>query len=169
MRIRVLVMVLSFFCTAIVLQAQVIRSGDEALVRQIKQSEKKYKLIYIHCNYCLASQIRYPKVIKGTENNKDIEVFVISAQDSEEVAQYADTCRVKSKIYLINQKRKRRWVSFYNPIKATCKFLKKQFDINSDEMGASDFCILDKNNKVIAQTSWEMKDDEYFNMLSSKN
>ena len=32
-------------------------------------------------------------------------------------------------------------------------------------MGASDFCILDKDNKIISQTNWEMQDDEYFVML----
>ncbi|KAA3691348.1 hypothetical protein [Bacteroides salyersiae] len=147
------------------LQAQIANIGDEMLAQQIKQSDKNYKLIYVFCNYCQASQIRYPEVVKATQDNENIDVFFICAQDSIEVAQYADTCKVTSVMYLINQKRKRKLVSFYNPIKATCKYLKKQLGINSDKMGASDFCILDKDNKIISQTNWEMQDDEYFVML----
>ena len=134
-------------------------------LEQIKQSDKSYKLIYVFCNYCQASQIRYPEVVKATRNNENIDVFFICAQDSLEVVQYTDTCKVTSAMYLINQNRKRKLVSFYNPIKATCKYLKKQLGVNSDKMGASDFCILDINNKPIAQTNWEMKDDEYFELL----
>ncbi|UYI66038.1 hypothetical protein [Bacteroides ovatus] len=147
------------------LQAQIKNVGDEMLAEQIKQSDKSYKLIYVFCNYCQASQIRYPEVVKATRNNENIDVFFICAQDSLEVVQYTDTCKVTSAMYLINQNRKRKLVSFYNPIKATCKYLKKQLGVNSDKMGASDFCILDINNKPIAQTNWEMKDDEYFELL----
>ncbi len=68
-------------------------------------------------------------------------------------------------MYVINQNRKRKMVSFYNPIKATCKFLKKQLGVDTDKMGASDFCVLDKDNKVIAQTNWAMNDEDYFKLL----
>lgn len=146
------------------LHAQIKSIGDDALIERIRKSDRNHKLVYIFCNYCQASQIRYPEVVKATQNNKDVEVFFICAQDSFEVAQYADTCKVTSAMYLINQNRKRKLVSFYNPIKATCKYLKK-LGINSDKMGASDFCVIDKDNKVIAQTNWEMKDDEYFKLL----
>ncbi len=43
----------------------------------------------------------------------------------------------------------------------------KKLGINSDKMGASDFCIIDKGNKIISQTNWEMKDDEYFKQLNA--
>lgn len=147
------------------LSAQVLNIGDEALIEKIRQSDKSYKVVYIFCNYCEASQVRYPQVVKAARSVKDADVFFICAQDSLEVAQYADTCRVKSAMYLINQNRKRKMVSFYNPIKAACKYLKKGLGVNSDRMGASDFCVLDRDNKVIAQTNWEMKNDEYFKLL----
>lgn len=156
---------LILLCIGSNLQAQIKNIGDEMLVEKIKRSDKNYKLIYIFCNYCLSSQTRYPEVVKATENNKDVEVFFICAQDSSEIALYADTCKVASAMYLINQHRKRKLVSFYNPIKATCKYLKKQLGVNSDKMGASDFCILNKDNKIISQTNWEMKDAEYFKLL----
>lgn len=147
------------------LNAQVLNIGDEALIEKIRQSDKSYKVVYIFCNYCEVSQVRYPAVVKAARDAKDADVFFICAQDSLEVAQYADTCQVKSAMYLINQNRKRKMVSFYNPIKAACKYLKKGLGVNSDRMGASDFCVLDRDNKVIAQTNWEMKNDEYFKLL----
>lgn len=156
---------LILLCITTNLHAQLVDIGDDKLAEQIKQSDKSYKLIYIFCNYCEVSQIRFPEVAKMTQNNKQIDTFFICAQDSFEITQYADTCETASTMYLINQQRKRKLVSFYNPIKATCKYLKKKLNINSDKMGASDFCILDKNNNVIAQTNWEMKDDEYFKLL----
>ncbi|MGI6815185.1 hypothetical protein ACMYZ8_09890 [Bacteroides sp. KG156] len=156
---------LILLCLTSNLHAQLVGIGDDELAEQIRQSDKNYKLIYIFCNYCEVSQIRYPEVAKIAQNNKQIDTFFICAQDSFEIAQYADTCETASTMYLINQQRKKKLVSFYNPIKATCKYLKKKLNINSDRMGASDFCILDKNNNVIAQTNWEMKDDEYFKLL----
>lgn len=157
---------LILLCITTNIHAQIENIGDETLAEKIKQSDKSYKLIYIFCNYCQISQTRYPEIVKATQNSKDVEVFFICAQDSSEVAQYADTCKVTSTMYLINQYRKRKLVSFYNPIKAICKYLKKQLEINSDKMGASDFCIIDKDNKIIAQTNWEMKDTEYFKLLN---
>lgn len=156
---------LILLCLSNNIQAQIENIGDEMLAEKIKQSDKGYKLIYIFCDYCQISQVRYPAVVKAVQNNKDVEVFFVCAQDSSEVAQYVDTCKVTSTMYLINQNRKRKLMSFYNPIKATCKYLKKHLGINSDKMGASDFCIIDKDGKVVTQTNWEMKDTEYFELL----
>lgn len=165
MRTIYILLVLSCL-TSINLDAQILNIGDDSLIQRIQQSKRSHKLIYIFCNYCQVSQIRYPEVVKATQNNKDIEVFFICAQDSSEIAEYVDTCSVTSMMYLINQNRKRKLVSFYNPIKASCKYLKKGFGINSEKMGASDFCIIGRDNKVIVQTNWEMKDDDYFKLLN---
>lgn len=132
---------LILLCLSDNIHAQIENMGDEMLAEKIKQSDKSYKLIYIFCDYCQISQVRYPAVVKAVQNNKDVEVFFVCAQDSSEVAQYVDTCKV------------------------TCKYLKKHFGINSDKMGASDFCVIDKDDKVVAQTNWEMKDTEYFELL----
>lgn len=156
---------LILLCAAPHLHAQIIDMGDDALAERIKRSDKEYKLIYIFCDYCQPSQVLYPEVVKASQNNKNMDVFFICAQDSFEVAQYADTCKVTSAMYLINQNRKRRLISFYNPIKAACKFLKKRLNVNTDKMGASSFCILDRNNKVIVQTGWETKNSESLEML----
>ena len=56
-------------------------------------------------------------------------------------------------------------ISFYIPIKATCKYLKKRLGIDTAKMGASDFCILDKDGKIIIQTDWETDNNEYFRLL----
>lgn len=165
-KMKLIYILFILLCITTNTHAQIENIGDETLMEKIKQSDKSYKLIYIFCNYCQVSQTRYPEVVKAVQNNKNVEVFFICAQDSSEIALYADTCKVTSSMYLINQYRKRKRVSFYNPIKATCKYLKKQLEINTDKMGASDFCIIDKENKIIAQTDWEMKDAEYFKLLN---
>lgn len=144
--------------------AQILNIGDTQTANLILRSNKNYKLIYIFCNYCQASKNRFSKVAEFGLNN-NIESYFICAQDSFEVADYIDTCKIKPTMYMINQNRKRKLISFYNPIKATCKFLKKHFNINVSKMGASDFFILDKNNKIIKQSNWEMKDEEYFLLL----
>lgn len=41
------------------LNAQVLNIGDEALIEKIRQSDKSYKVVYIFCNYCEVSQVRY--------------------------------------------------------------------------------------------------------------
>ncbi|WP_418212873.1 hypothetical protein [Bacteroides difficilis] len=51
--------------------------------------------------------------------------------------------------------------------KSCMQISEKKLGINSDKMGASDFCIIDKGNKIISQTNWEMKDDEYFKQLNA--
>jgi hypothetical protein len=164
MRIVYLLLILSCMMTER-LYAQITCIGDEDLVSKVQNSDKRYKFIYVFCNYCQASQVRYPEVVKLIHDNKDMDSFFICAQDSSEIAEYVDTCKVASTMYVINQNRKRKMVSFYNPIKATCKFLKKQLGVDTDKMGASDFCVLDKDNKVIAQTNWAMNDEDYFKLL----
>ena len=168
MRMKSLFMLIALLvlpCTN--MRSQIQNIGNEKLIENILKSDKEYKLIYVFCNYCQASQVRYPKVVKSIQDNKNIAAYFICAQDSSEIADYVDTCQVKSTMYLIDQNRKRKLISFYNPIKAACKFLKKNLHINSDKMGASDFCILDKENKIIVQTNWDMKDEEYFKLLDS--
>lgn len=161
---------LLFIIAPLNLFSQIQSYSDQELSDQIKSSSKKYKVIYIFCDYCFASQHRYPMVVEALQkNNSEIDFFPICAQDSAEIAAYADTCKVSSKMYLINQDRKRKKISFYNPIKVECKFLKKTLNINSDKMGASDICVLDKDNHIIFQTNWEMKDDEYFKLLNKLN
>lgn len=165
MKMKLIYTLLILWCMLPQLHAQIINMGDEALAERIKRSDKEYKLIYIFCDYCQPSQVLYPEVVKATQSNKDMDVFFLCAQDSFEVAQYVDTCKVASAMYLINQNRKRRLISLYNPIKAACKFLKKRLNVNTDKMGASSFCILDRNNKVIVQTGWETKKDESLELL----
>lgn len=142
--------------------SQVLNLGEEALVNKIKNSKKDYKLIYIFCNYCQASQERFPQVAKRLQENDQIDFFPICGQDSFEIATYMDTCRITAPTYLINQNRKRKMISFYNPIKAACRFIEKNFPIKADKMGASAFFILNKENQVIIQTDWSTKDEEYY-------
>lgn len=118
---------LILLCTATQsVSAQILNLGDEVVVEKIKHSDKQFKLIYIFCNYCQISIERYPKVVQTAQNNKNIEAFFICAQDSSDIVLYTDTCKMKAPMYLINQDRKRKMISFYNPIKATCKYLKKK-------------------------------------------
>lgn len=43
--------------------------------------------------------------------------------------------------------------------------LEKRLGIDTAKMGASDFCILDKDGKIIIQTDWETDNNEYFRLL----
>ncbi|MBV3867275.1 hypothetical protein [Phocaeicola coprocola] len=43
--------------------------------------------------------------------------------------------------------------------------MKKRLGIDTAKMGASDFCILDKDGKIIIQTDWETDNNEYFRLL----
>ena len=43
--------------------------------------------------------------------------------------------------------------------------LEKKTGIDTAKMGASDFCILDKDGKIIIQTDWETDNNEYFRLL----
>lgn len=77
MKVVYTLLVLMYIATNIHVQIENI--GDETLAEKTKQSDKSYKLIYIFCNYCQISQIRYPEVVKATQNNKDVDVFFICA------------------------------------------------------------------------------------------
>lgn len=147
--------------------SQIIHPGDEQLATNIKDSNKKYKIIYIFCDYCQPSVERLPRLIElVNKHSESIELFPICAQDSVEVATYLEQNQATTPFYLINQERKRKKISFYNPIKATCKYIERYFNVSADKMGASDFFILDQDNKSFAQTNWEMKDEEYFRILN---
>lgn len=162
----------TYFCILFLLlgsinaYSQVVNLGDELLVNKIKESDKKYKVIYIFCDYCQPSIERLPQLLDLVNKNSDsIDLFPVCAQDSAEVAAYIEKYQAVIPFFLINQDRKRKRISFYNPIKATCKYIERNFKIPIDKMGASDFCILDKDNMPLVQTNWEMKDEEYFNIL----
>lgn len=162
---------LSFFfvgiCCLLSCHAQFHVVTDAELTALIKGSEKKYRLLYIFCDYCKPSIERFPKVVEWADLNKEVELFVICAQDAGEVNAYLQKYPVKAKFYLINSNRKRRAISFYNPIKAACKYLTKELGIPTDKMRASALCALDKEGKLLMQTSWEMNDEEYFEALWS--
>lgn len=165
MSVKNLIGIIFFSLIITNIQAQIRNLGDNQTAELIMKSDKDYKLIYIFCNYCQTSS--FPKVVEMTQGCDNVEAFFICAQDSFEVAEYMDTCSVKTSMYLINQNRKRRLISFYNPIKATCKFMEKYFNMDTSKMGASGFCILNKDNQVIKQTNWEMKDEECFLLLKN--
>ncbi len=152
-----------FSCTY--LYSQINISSDKALTDTILHSPQPYKLIYILCDYCQPSVERFPKVIEQVKCHKDIALFPICAQDSQEVVTYLEKYRLGTPVYLINQNRKRKLIDFYNPIKAVCKFLDRQLNIPTEKMGASDYCLLDKDNQVILRTNWEMQDDLYYGQL----
>lgn len=137
--------------------------NEQTLVNTILQDSSKYKIIYIYCNYCQISVERFPKLCNFVKSNKDFNLFPICAQDSTELLE--DHNEYNHTIHFINQGRKRKAISFYNPIKATCKFLKNNFKVDIKKMGASDYIIIDKNNNIIEQTNWEMKDSEYMKIL----
>lgn len=144
-------------------QVQII--DNDSLKNAIVHSEKPYKLIYILCDYCQPSVERFPELLKILKENTDVALFPICAQDSQEIAAYLKRASFAETIYLINQKRKNKIISFYNPIKFTCKYLNKQLGISTEMMGASDYCLLDKDNNLILQTNWDMPDSLYFNQL----
>ena len=144
-------------------QTRVIE-GD-ALKNLIVRSEKPYKLVYIFCDYCQASVERFPQVLKTLKENNDVELFAVCAQGSGEVASYVEENKITETIYMINQDRKKRLIDFYNPVQYTCGFMEELFGISAEKMGASDFCVLDKDNRVIVQTDYEMTDAVYFDKL----
>lgn len=147
--------------------SQAVNMGDELLADKIKESDKKYKIIYVFCDYCQPSVERLPHLLELVDKNRDsIDLFPICAQDSAEVAAYIEKNQTIMPFYLINQDRKRKRISFYNPIKATCKYIERNFKVSINKMGASDYCIFDQSNTLVVQTNWEMKDEEYFNMLN---
>ena len=159
----VYILVVLLYATNIYGQVEIV--SDEMLTQKIKHSDKEYKLICIFCNYCTGVEHRYSEVVKEARNNKNMEAFFICAQDGGEIAQNDSFEKMGMNVYLINQLRKRKLISFYNPIKAAAKYLKTYLGVDSEEMGASAFCILDKENKVIVQTNWKMEDDEYFRTM----
>ncbi len=69
MRIVYLLLILSCMMTER-LYAQITCIGDEDLVSKVQNSDKRYKFIYVFCNYCQASQVRYPEVVKLIHDNK---------------------------------------------------------------------------------------------------
>ncbi len=145
--------------------SQVRIVDNDSLKSVITASDKPYKLIYVFCDYCRPSVERFPKLLEVLKGNSDVALFPICAQGYGEVAEYLKRNGFSETIYLINQKRKIKMIDLYNPIKFTCKLLHKQLDIPTDKMGASDYCLLDKDNKVVLQTNWEMPDSLYFGQL----
>lgn len=139
--------------------------NEQILVNTILQDNSKYKILYIYCNYCQISVERFPKLCKFVKSNENFKLFPICAQDSTELLDYRN--EYNQTIHFINQGRKRKAISFYNPIKATCKFLKKNFDVDIKKIGASDYIIIDRNNNIIKQTDWDMNDSDYLNQLYS--
>lgn len=54
---------------------------------------------------------------------------------------------------------------FLQSDKSHMQVLEKRLGIDTAKMGASDFCILDKDGKIIIQTDWETDNNEYFRLL----
>lgn len=142
--------------------AQILLVENEQLTTLIKQSEKKYKLLYVFCDYCQPSVERFPRLVERLKDNRLVDFFPICAQDSADVNSFIKNHPVKSVFYIINSNRKRKIIDLYNPIKATCKYLTKELNVRTKEMGASDVCILNEKNEVVWQSNWEMSDAEYW-------
>lgn len=145
--------------------SQVRIVDNDSLKSVITASDKPYKLIYVFCDYCRPSVERFPKLLEMLKGKTDVALFPVCAQGYGEVAEYLKRNGFSETIYLINQKRKNRLISLYNPIDFTCKLLKKQLGLPTEKMGASGYCLLDKDNKVLLHTNWEMSDSVYFGQL----
>lgn len=147
--------------------SQIKTFNDQPLADTILCSPQPLKIIYILCDYCQSSIERFPKVLEKVKMHKSIAFFPICAQDSLEIAEYLNRNSLSTPIYLINQHRKRKLISFYNPIKAVCKYLTKWLKISTEKTGASDYFILNKNNQIILSTNYDMQDEQYFKLLEN--
>lgn len=146
-------------------RAQVLHRGDHILATEIKQSAKKYKLLYVYCGWCKYSVERYPRVASMVEGHADIAFYPISAQDSVEADGYMRKYGIRYPLYVIDQGRRRKMIDLHNPIDVVCKYLTREFGFDTSRMGGSDFVLLDKDNHVLMQTDWDMNTDESLRRL----
>lgn len=152
-------------CHCVYSHSQINVLSDKTLTDSITRSSKPYKLVYILCDYCQPSVERFPELLNRLKEHENVAIFPVCAQDIAAVSAYMGRSSLSVPVYLINLNRKRRLIDFYNPIKAVCKYMDKCLGVSTEKMGASDYCLLDKDNNVILRTDWEMQDSLYFGQL----
>jgi L-rhamnose mutarotase len=146
-----------------------IRTNSSELQSKIKNSEKKYKLIWIFCYYCHASQVQFPETVKYVNSRDDIDFYAICDNEhaDKNAVKYLQKELYKGSIYVLLTDKKRKLISvrslkyiesFIKSICSSCDYKK---------MGASNYLIFDKENNVIAHTTYETDDVEYWKILEN--
>jgi hypothetical protein len=146
-----------------------VSTNESDLQSKIKNSEKKYKIVWIFCYYCYASQVNFPKVIEYLNGRDDIDFFAICDNEhiDEKAIQYLTKESYKGSIYILSKKKKKKLISI-----RSLKYIEsvlKNICLSCDykKMGASDYVIFNKENDVIAYTTYEVNDIEYFKILEN--
>ncbi|MCM1078568.1 MAG: hypothetical protein NC344_09545 [Bacteroidales bacterium] len=153
-------------CVTAVAHAQIISISKDSLYQRIMASEADYRVLYVFDDLCPCIMKTLPDVLELLKDNRNVELFVVCGQPKKHVEHFIDKQHVDCKYYGINPK-KGKWIDLGGYMNKTLDFFEKYFGVDTKKMGASALCILDRQGKTVAITTWETADEEYMELLSA--
>ncbi|TGX80795.1 hypothetical protein E5358_11640 [Palleniella muris] len=157
---------LTLFFLSMTLHAQIVDISTDSLYNKIMSSDADYRVLYVFHDACPCIMETLPNVLDLLKDKKNAELFVICGHPKVFVEGFAKKNKFDCKYYSINPK-KPRMIGLSNYMGKVFDFMKQRFGVNTKKMGASAFCIINRQGKAIAQTTWETTDEEYMRLLSS--
>ena len=148
------------------MHAQIVSISTDSLYNRIVSSKADYRVLYVFHDACPCIMETLPNVLDLLKDKKNAELFVICGDPKVFVEGFVKKNKLDCKYYSINPK-KPKMIDFTNYMGKVCDFIEQRFGVNTKKMGASAFCVLDRQGKAIAQTTWETTDEEYMRLLSS--
>ncbi|MDE5986036.1 MAG: hypothetical protein K2H16_01960 [Prevotella sp.] len=157
---------LALWCLSVMAHAQIVDISKDSLYHRIMDSEADYRVIYVFDESCTCIMETLPDVLELLKDKKSAELFVVCGQPKTHVAGFIEKRRIYCKYYVINPK-KGKWIDFGGYLNKTCSFLERYFGVDTKKMGASAICILDRQGRIVANTTWETSGEEYMRLLET--
>lgn len=155
---------LIMFLLSMTMHAQIVDISTDSLYNKIMSSDADYRVLYVFHYACPCMMETLPNVMELLKEKKNAELFVICGHPKIYVENFAKKNKLDCKYYSINPK-KPKMIDFTNYMGKVGDFIEQRFGVDTKKMGASSFCILDRQGKALAKTTWETTDEEYMAIL----
>ncbi|NPD81986.1 hypothetical protein HPS57_08365 [Prevotella sp. PINT] len=155
---------LILFFLSMTLHAQIVDISTDSLYNKIMSSDADYRVLYVFHDACPCIMETLPNVLELLKDKKNAELFVICGHPKVIVEGFVKKNKLDCKYYSINPK-KPKMIDFTNYMGKVGDFIEQRFGVDTKKMGASSFCILDRQGKALAKTTWETTDEEYMAIL----
>ena len=162
---KVLLLLVMCVCS-VMMQAQIVSISTDSLYNRIMSSDADYRVLYVFHDACPCIMETLPNVLELLKDKKNAELFVVCGHPTVLVEGFVKKNKLDCKYYSINPK-KPKMIDFTNYMGKVGDFIEQRFGVDTKKMGASSFCILDRQGKALAKTTWETTDEEYMRLLSS--
>ena len=125
--------------------------------KMLFNSKKEYKIIYFFDTNC-ASSIKFENYLKNiyTEHKKNVDFFIVvkgNEKDKDRYYEYLFFYEYYFPVYLLSENQNQ-------IVKGICD------ECNAKKMGYSDFIILDRNNMFLAQSNYNLKENDKVLMIN---